>query len=297
MRKLLTVLAVVFVSSTASSKELLYAGKDFTLTVPAYDLVTVEVPCEVTSESHVKEKLDLKEVKTKDRTILYLLPKEETVFSVSCVDRTYTFKVNPVDTKPKKKLECKDGKCQIVEEKPKVDFSKLSVHYVVVDPSIVKEETVNPQSSFSDKSQIVDQAVRLLKAMVLDEKPAGYVVRKKELSYYLTPDLKVSLVKFYKGLLFGQVVKVKNESYFPVKFNVKSLDGNGNVLVYSPQMSDDGEIVFAPKSEALLYVVQVRKRLKLPFKQVAKTSTLTSVRFFNVPKAEKEALEKEDKND
>ena len=252
-----------------ASQELLYTGKEFELTVPAYDVVTVEVPCEVTAKAYPKEKLQLKTVKAGDRTLVYLLPKEEKAsLSLSCVDRTYTFKLNPIDTKSKKKLECKNGKCQIVEEKPKMDFSKLETHYIIVDPTIVKEETKKAEANFSSKEQIVDEAVKLMSAMVTDRKLLGYVVRRKSLNYYLTPDISVSLQKFYKGLLYGQVVELKNNSYFPVSFDIKKLDGTGNVLLYSPSMDKEGVIHFAPGGEAVLYVVQVRKGLKLPYVQV-----------------------------
>jgi len=265
MRKLLLLLPFLL-SSSAFGKELLYTEKEFTIQVPAYDVTTIEVPCEVTSDAYPKEKLQLKEVKAKDKTIVYLLPKDqEATVSLSCVDRTYVFKLKPVNLQPKKKLECKNGKCQIVEEKPKVDLSLIDNHYVVVDPTVVREESGGRESSFSSKEQIVDAAVKLMSAMVTGRKPPGYVVRKKELSYYLTPDLSVSLVRFYKGLLYGQVVRIKNNSYFPVSFDVKSLDGNGNVLLYSPTMDKNGVIHFAPKGETLLYVVQVKNRLKLPY--------------------------------
>ena len=268
MKKLVFLLSLVLLNS-ASAGELFYTGEEFTVKVPAYDVTTIEVPCEVTSNAYPREKLQLKEVKAKDKTIVYVLPKDrEATVSLSCVDRTYVFKLKPVDLRPKKKLECRNGKCQIVEVKPEADISSVDNHYVVVDPTIVREETGGRESSFASKEQIVDAAVKLMSAMVTDRKPPGYVVRKKELSYYLTPDLSVSLVRFYKGLLYGQVVRIKNNSYFPVSFDVKSLDGNGNVLLYSPSMDKDGVIHFAPKSEALLYVVQVRNKLKLPYKAV-----------------------------
>jgi len=263
MKKLLLVLSLL---QPAFAGELLYTGKEFNLTIPAYDVTTITVPCDVTSLSYPKEKLQFRKVKEGDRTIIYLLPKEEkSVVSLSCVDRTYVFKLNPVDTRPKKKLVCKEGKCQIVTAKPRVSFLELDTNYVVVDPTVVREETKKSRSSFSSKEELIDEAVRLMSAMVDDKKIPGYVVRKKKFSYMLTPDLKVSLVRFYKGHLLGQVVKLTNESYFPVSFSVKELDGNGNVLLYSPSMDKQGTIHFAPKGEAFLYVVQVRNSLKLPF--------------------------------
>jgi len=261
----------IFFSTSQAKQELLYTGDEFLLTVPAYDVVTVEVPCEVTSKAYPREKLQLKTVKASDKTIVYLLLEDKASLSLSCRDRTYSFKLNPVDTRPKKKLLCKNGKCQIALEKPKIDFSKLETHFVVIDPTVVSEETKKADSSFSSKEQIVDEAVKLLSAMVEGKKAPGYVVRKKPLTYYLTADISVSLQRFYKGLLYGQVVKLKNNSYFPVSFDVKKLDGNGNVLLYSPSMDKEGVIHFAPGSEALLYVVQVRKGLKLPYVQAVET--------------------------
>ncbi len=270
MKKVLLLLPFLL-SASAGAKELLYTGQEFTIKVPAYDVTTIEVPCEVTSDAYPQEKLQLKEVKAKDKTIVYLLPKEDkATVSLSCVDKTYVFKIDPIDLRPKKKLECKDGKCQIVEVKPKADISSVNNHYVVVDPTVVKEEVGGKETAFSSKAEIIDAAAKLMSAMVTDRKPAGYVVRKKELSYYLTSDVSVSLVRFYKGLLYGQVLLLKNNSYFPVNFDVKSLDGNGNVLLYSPSMDENGVIHFAPKGKALLYVVQVRNKLKLPYVETVK---------------------------
>ena len=269
LKRLLPVF-LLFLLSSAEGKELYYDGGEFTLKVPAYDITTVNVPCTVTSKAYPKEKLQLKSVKTGSGTTVYLLPKDEpAVVVLSCVDRSYVLKLFPVDLRPKKKLECKNGKCTIVEEKPKETLKDLDANYTIVDSGIVKEEEGGVESSFSSKEAIIDEAVKLMSAMVEEKKPGGYVVRKKPLTYYLTPDISVSLQKFYKGLLYGQVVLLRNESYFPVTFDVKSLDGNGNVLLYSPSMDKNGIIRFAPKGEALLYVVQVRKGLKLPFKEVA----------------------------
>jgi len=283
MKRLLAVAFSFILSLPAVGKELLYTGKDFTLKVPAYNVATIELPCEVTATAYPKERLQLKLVKSEDRTVVYLLPtEEESTVALTCVDKTYTFKLRPVDLRPKKKLECKNGKCQIVEVKPEVDLSQLPTHYTVIDPSVVKEKSVNPTYQFSSKQEIIDEGARLLSAMVQDKKPTGYLVRKKKLIYRLTPDIKVELLKFYKGVLYGQVLELTNESYFPVEFSVPSLDGNGNVFLYSPSMDRDGVIHFSPKGKALLYVVSVKQRLKLPYKQVVAESNKEQIKWIRV---------------
>lgn len=259
-------LLILLLISNAYAGKLYYTGKDFQLNIPAESVSTIEVPCEVSATAYSKQKLQVKVVKLNGNTLVYLLPSNrKSVLSLSCLDRTYVFKLNPVNTRPEKKLVCKNGTCHIVEVKPKIPFKSLDVSYQIVDPQIVSEKVSNAESSFEDKKAVIDSAVKLISASVLNRKPAGYVVRKKKLSYMLTPDIKVDLVRFYKGLLYGQVVKLTNESVFAHNFSVKELDGNGNVLLYSPSMDKNGVIHFRPKQSILLYVVQVKNRLKLPF--------------------------------
>ena len=268
MRKLLAVLGVLLVGTPALSKELLYKGSEFTLRVPAKELVTIEVPCEVTSLAYPKL-IQVRDYKAPDKTIVYVLTGDRpAVLTTTCVDRSYTFKLFPVDLTPKKELECKNGKCEIKVIKPKVSLKEIDTHFVVYDPSVVQAQTGGKESSFASKEEIIDSAVKLMSAMIKDRKPQGYVVRRVNRSYYLTDNLKVNVLKFWKGRLYGQLVEVVNDSYFPTTLSVKSLDGNGNVLIYSPSMDRDGVIHFRPHGRAYLYVVSVKKQGRLPYKVV-----------------------------
>lgn len=291
MRKLLIALGVLLVGTPSFSKELIYKGSEFTLKVPAKELVTIEVPCEVTSLAYPKL-IQVRDYKAPDKTIVYVLTGDRpAVLTTTCVDRSYTFKLFPVDLTPKKELECKNGKCEIKTIKPKVSLKEIDTHFVVYDPTVVQSPVGGKESSFESKEQIIDSAVKLLTAMVEDKKPNGYVVRRVSKSYYLTDNLKVGVLKFWKGRLYGQLVEVVNESYYPTTLSVKSLDGNGNVLIYSPSMDKNGTIYFRPKGRAYLYVVSVRKQWRLPYKVVKETTvnkSQTIVRVIPVlPKEER----------
>lgn len=155
---------------------------------------------------------------------------------------------------------CRHGKKAYTVIFDVTDVESPASFEIVDDEEIkrTKMQKVQPSFSYETKEEILKEARYLLSSIVQGKVPEGYEFYKENKSISSTDrDISVVLDELFSGELIGQKFILRASTLTPIVRHIKDFSGKGIVLLYSPQMSPDGTIVFKKDHPVVLYAVTV----------------------------------------
>lgn len=209
-----------------------WASKSYTVDVPTGESLTVVTPCKLKPVFHT----DDVGVQGQDNVVTILSQNKTTVTLVcDSGNWAYAITVNPSDNKDAVTL-----------------FNIKDPEY---DAWLEEQKKLKDTSNY-DKEDLLNESRSVLVAMIKDRPLEGY--ERKKLSDHEKTDgsLSYQATELYNGQLFGLIYTLKNESAMTAQYNISDFSTRGVIYLYSPSMSDTGNIVLEPGSQIQLYVVK-----------------------------------------
>lgn len=159
-------------------------------------------------------------------------------------------------------LVCKDGVSGYVVDISVQDMPSPEQTYFleIKDDEYVSRKQKNIAAaniSNYNKEQLLSEARGVLVAMINSAEMSGYEIAEKPTSTVQGDrDLSAKLIKTYAGNLTGYIYEITNNSRLKVRKNVKDFSTKGVIFVYSPSLSDTGDIMLPPLGKAVVYIVK-----------------------------------------
>ena len=216
-----------------------WKDKTIQVRVPAYSVLTIEVPCSILNVAHLDLVKSAFSKKAKVNSVHIAVKNRPTSVGITCekegIIKSYNFFLIP-------------------------DKRAGTTYLRVIDKQLERKVMIVKAQVKGRKgdSSILERAKVLMRAMLTGRVPFGYELLKGERTHKIGSfELRETMI--WSGQLIGVVYKLKNVSPMQVKVHPSMFAGKGTILVWLER--SDSEYM-RPNEERILAVVFLGKLVK-----------------------------------